>query len=403
MKARTIRIILGSLAILASVWIWRAHRPQAPLSSDSTLPADGPDSEKIGPTSKTVEPHDNKTEAEAASPGLTVIQSCLNKLRGMSQSSNSRIALLELRASLSQLPLTNRVNAIQAFLEGKADAGTGLPFTVEKNGLLSEHPTLRTFLLDYLGQVAPEAAAQTSLKILETMESPDEWALSLRNYARFDSSTDGKQLLAAKLNQMLNYGPWREKPSNGFLESFDVAVHLGNTVLIPLLDSIMHAGDETLRHAANLALDRMVIKDTAASLTLLLEKPALIAGMEGFRANLFARADMREPKMKELIEQYLLTPSFNSQEIKVFVESFPNDNFRIGNNLLTTDQTPAGDELVKKDAASLMIIEDWLGQERFRPVRGHLLAMRSRLLQFVAQASNKESQSGERTALPSNQ
>ncbi|HVM47900.1 MAG TPA: hypothetical protein VMU04_07725, partial [Candidatus Acidoferrum sp.] len=62
-----------------------------------------------------------------------------------------------LRKGLAAAPVPEAVTAIRRFLDSKADTPTGLGFKLAGKGALASAPTLRTFLLDYLGQADPAA------------------------------------------------------------------------------------------------------------------------------------------------------------------------------------------------------------------------------------------------------
>src|ERR1035438_5614721 len=121
--------------------------------------------------------------------------------------------------------------------------------------------------MDYLGQIDPVAAAEYARVILSSKDSPDEWAVALRNLAAGDPSADGRALLQQKTGEMLEYQPWQQNPSTGYLEAFDVAVYLGGTGLVPALTELVRKQDNpAVAHAAYLALDRLAINEPAALL-----------------------------------------------------------------------------------------------------------------------------------------
>ena len=127
----------------------------------------------------------------------------------------SRQRLAELSQWLATLPPKEAAAAIRQFLDSKADAPTGQGFKIGANGALSSAPTLRVFLLDQLGRLDPAAAADYAKVILASKDSPDEWAVALRNLAWGDTSDDGRALLEQKTSEMLQYEPWQQNPSAG--------------------------------------------------------------------------------------------------------------------------------------------------------------------------------------------
>ena len=299
------------------------------------------------------------------------------------------------REVLSRLPQTNsalstkdRSTGIRQFLDSRTDASTGQGFKIGGNGFLSEAPTLRAFLLDYLGRIDPAAAAEYARVILSSKNSPDEWAVALRSLALGDSSVGGRELLQQKVAEMLTNSAWQQNPSVGYLESFDVAVHLGGTNFIPTLTGLVRSLDnQAVAHAAYLTLDRLVIRDPAAVLEVLGADPDSMQGRELPRADYFARTDVRDPRQREIVEKYLLDPRIGSAELQQFADVFPNANFMISQNLLTTSPTPDPSALTARDAESLRVLQQWLADPRFTRLRPQLEKMKSRLEEFVRQAS----------------
>jgi hypothetical protein len=314
------------------------------------------------------------------------LQKVCDALQAAPDAASARRQLAELRAMLSAMPTNEAIAVIRQFLDSKADASTHLGFKVARDGLLDEAPTLRTFLLDELARIDPAAAADYSKVILASMDSPDEWAVALRNLAWGDSSDSGHALLEQKTTEMLQYEPWQQNPSVGFLESFDVAVYLGGTSLMPTLTSLVQQqNDPAIAHASYLALDRLVINNPATTLAALLADPGSMEGHESTRADYFARADVSDPQQKQILENYLLDPQITPAEIAAFANIFPNANYMISPNLLTQSQTPDQASLASRDAASLNAVQQWLADPRFAQLRPSLEKTEVRLAGYVQQ------------------
>ena len=323
--------------------------------------------------------------ASAAFGGL---QKLAGSLKTATDATAARQSLAELRRALSAMPRAAAVAAVRAFLDSKEDAPTHLGFKVAGNGLLEEAPTLRTFLLDELARLDPAAAADYATGVLASMESPDEWAVALRNLALGDASAQGRSFLLQRTEQMLRYVPWQQNPSTGFLEAFDVAVYLGGTDLMPSLSSLVRQQDNpAVAHAAYLALDRLVISDPAATLGAMQASPDLMQGRESTRADYIARVDVRDPQQRQILENYLLDPHIGPAELDVFAGVYPNANFMVSPNLLTRAQTPDHAALTSRDAASLAIAEQWLADPRFATLRPELQKITLRLQTFAQQAN----------------
>ena len=277
---------------------------------------------------------------------------------------------------------------MQSYLAAAGDAATQLDVTVKPGGVLGDASSLRVFLLDYLGQIDRPAAGALARQILSAPTSPDEWAVSLRNVAWSDDSPPTVEFLRGKAAELLAHGAWRQQPSAGYLEAFDVIVHTRAIELTPAVAGLIRDKEnKTVAHAAYLTLDRLTIAEPATTLQRLVDQPELMSGREQTRANYFARADVRDPSQKALLEQYLLDPRRPARELQTFAGLYPNANFMISNNLLTPTNTPTQQELVAHDRASLSMVEQWLADPRFDRLKPQLEAMRGRLQTFVQQAS----------------
>ena len=125
-------------------------------------------------------------------------------------------------------------------------------------------PSLRVFLLDYLATVDGAGAADYAQQVLSSPSSADEWAVAMRNYAWGKRTAESRSYLEAKFTEMVQNESWRERPSAGFLEAFDVAVYVGAPGLgcAPLMELIGQTNNPAAAHAAFLALDRMTLKDS---------------------------------------------------------------------------------------------------------------------------------------------
>ena len=323
----------------------------------------------------------------SASGDMQRINEALDDLSSSKDAETSSRILAKLRAYLLTLPKAAASRLIEQFLDQKKDGATKLEFAIEKNGFLSGAPTLRVFLMDLLEKVDPQAAAQYALQILSTPGSPDEWAISLRNYALGGDASATQSLLEEKIQEMLSNGAWRANPSVGYLEAFDAAVYTHDTALTPNLSHLI--GDNrnpAVAHAAFLALDRLVLSDPAAVLTQLQSQPDLMAGHEQTRADYFARADASDSRQKALLEGYLLDPNRTQQELNAFAGIYPNQNYMISNNLLTQSDTPTYTQVVARDREALTTVQGWMGDPRFQALQPQLQTLNNRLTTLLQQA-----------------
>jgi hypothetical protein len=366
------------IAVALAIWWWpRGTGPGAAIVVSSNAPA------------HTAALETNTPGAGAAATGdlNARLRTTAADLAKASDAAKQKQALALLRQTLASRPTSEASAAIRQFLDSKMDAPTRQGFKIGAKGFLNEAPSLRTFLLDYLGQIDPVAAAEYARVILSSKDSPEEWAVALRNLATGDSSAGGRALLQQKAGEMLQYGPWQQNPSTGYLEAFDVAVFLGGTGLVPALTDLVRKQDNpAVAHAAYLALDRLAINEPATLLGALAADPDLMKGREQTRANYFARADVRDPQQRQVLESYLLDPRTSAQELQQFAGLFPNANFMVSQNLLTPTPTPDHAALTGRDAASLQVVQDWLADPRFAKVQPQLQRAKQRLEDFARQA-----------------
>jgi hypothetical protein len=322
------------------------------------------------------------------SPALTNLLQHLKfkagELKAIKSSEEGRQTLAALRRYLSSVPSESAATAIRNWLDTGEDAATQLEFKVGREGSLKEAPSLRVFLLDRLTQIDPAAASSYAEKILGAMNSPDEWAISLRAYGLANPTPEARAFLRQKLSEMIGNEAWRNEPSVGFLEAFDVIVYTRDGERTPQLAQFVQQNENrAVAHAAYLALDRLIQADPAETLEQLQSRPELMEGREGTRADFFARADVRDAKQRTILENYLLDPQRAPAELQKFAATYPNANYMVSYNLLTQTATPSGAELAARDREALRVVQEWLGDTKFAPLGAHLQTMKSRLQQFV--------------------
>src|SRR5436853_533596 len=103
----------------------------------------------------------------AENSASTIVSAYAEKLQSAKDGSAAGAMLLALRSELAGKPKNEQISAIRAFLGTKADASTHLSFSVERDGALGQHPTLRVFLLDLFGQLDVRTAAVDAKTMLE--------------------------------------------------------------------------------------------------------------------------------------------------------------------------------------------------------------------------------------------
>lgn len=320
------------------------------------------------------------------------LQSARSALQSSASAEESRKILVGLQAYLVSLPPDLAASIITDFLtDPAADSTTKIEFAIDKNGSLCGQPTLRVALLDWLGEIDPQQAGVVAKLILATPTAADEWAVCLRNYARAYPGTDSNDFLHTKTEEMLRNPKWRINPSVGFFESFDVLVHTRATQSTGLLAGLV--ADRTpeskaIAHAAFLTLDRLTIHEPAAMIQQLTAQPDLVKARPEMVANLIARADLRDATQRQLVRNYILDPTRTGTELTAFAGVYPNANFAISNNLLTENTTLTHAEITARDTAALAIVNTWLADSTFEPVKPHLETMHQRLTTFVLPSTN---------------
>ena len=367
--------MLGVIIIGVVVLLQQLRQPRGPSQSVRfTAPA---------PTNRV-----KLSASEPLSPAetnlLQHLKSKAAELKAAKGSVGGRQTFADLRRYLSNVPRESAATAIKNWLDTGEDAPTQLEFKVGRDGSLKEAPSLRVFLLDYLAQIDPAAASSCAEKVLSTMNSPDEWAVSLRSYALANSSSEARAFLRQKVGEMIGNEAWRNDPSVGFLEAFDVIVYTRDGgMTAQLAQLIQQMENRAVAHAAYLALDRLIQSEPAETLDQLQSRPELMEGREGTRADFFARADVRDAKQRAILENYLLDPRRSSAELQKFAATYPNANYMVSYNLLTQTATPGGAELAARDREALRVVQEWLDDARFAGLGQHLQTMKSRLEQFV--------------------
>jgi hypothetical protein len=302
---------------------------------------------------------------------------------------DARQSLLDLRKSLIDMPKDEALAVIRGFLASGKDRATGLSFEIASDGSLTEWPTFRTFLLDVLPLIDPAAAAAIGREILASPTTADEWALALRNVAQGESLDESATFLQRKTEELIANPAWQAEPSIGYLNAFDVLVHIGATGSTPLLSDLVQRKDrKDLAHAGFLTLDRLVQREPADLLGRLAADRALQESRPEMVAQQFARADVRDAGQREILKAWLLDPARTSAELRSFAGVYPNNNRFVSNNLLSVESAQSGDDLAAHDQAALQTVSAWAADPAFEPVREHLAHMLSRLEGFVSVREN---------------
>jgi len=332
----------------------------------------------IGPTTP-----DTSATLTAA---LTDLEAFLSQPHSKNDIAN---ALERLRTRLMHAPRAVADAAIYGYLATGHNASTTLGFDIGPGGWLKNAPSLRAFLLDALGEVDPQSAADYAKVILEQNNvSPDEWALSLRNLSQHDPSMATDPYLQEKTRELVTNQQWLSQPSQGLLEGFDFVVFTKQTNLAPVLVSYMIDSNQSpaVRYASFLTLDRLTLDNPASVLDLMNQQPQLLSDSTPYRAGLFARADVTDPAQLAAVESYLQRSDVSAAEIGQFANAFPLFSEGVGDNLATTQVLPTLQQIAQRDVATLAVVNQWLDDPRFAARQNELQQLQANLIQNVASA-----------------
>ena len=338
-----------------------------------------------------VDPPKVQQPGHQGEPSQNQVLSNLEEILATNRTANapSQEVMAAVRSLLEAFPKKEASEGVRAFLDSKRDLPSGMGFKIGADGFLTASPSLRVFLLDYLSRIDPTNAAAYAHIILLGKDSADEWAIALRTLATFNSEAGDQTFVSQKVGELLAYEPWIERPTVGFLESFDIAVYLGGADHISTLAGLAGKKDnQAVSQAAFLALDRLTINDPTTTLSYLESHPETMASREETRANYFARANVLEVAQRDVLERYLLNPALSPAELNRFAGLYPNANFMVSHNLLTPVVTPSGQWLQARDAEALRLVREWEGDTRFARLKPQLLAIRQRLESFTKPPAN---------------
>ena len=289
------------------------------------------------------------------------------KLRSAAGSpDHARKLLQDVFHQLDSTPPAERRAALETFLATGVDAPTGLDYSVGPGGYLRSWPTLRVALLDYAGRLEPDTMRALAEVVLVEPGSADEWSVALRNLARAHADDEPSDLLTGSTRRLLANEAWAATPSIGYLEAFDVLVHVRLLGELSRLEALM-APDRprSVRFAAFLTADRLALIEPRDTLAWLARDPALLASAPAVRAGLFARADVRDAAQRVSLESYLARDDVPESERAEFAGLFPNHHTTFAHNLLTAPVSLPRGEMIARDCAALDALRAWIADPRF--------------------------------------
>ncbi len=374
-------LILAVLTTGFSVWKWASLSSSRPTGLGNPTQEARPPVLLGGETAAFILP--------AGPAGEGFIAQAYAALQGTGASSTNldrRKILQNLRAQLRAMPRDLAAHAVAAFLETGQDWVTGLGFTIGSGGTLEDAPTLRVALLDLLGQFDPEKAIALARKIFASPKNPEEYALGLRALGWQNAEGEYSGELRQHFLSLLDRSEWLQNPSLGFLQAFDVSVHLGGREEIAALASVMKLTDANgaptalgATHAAFLALDRITQAAPRQTLELLADA-TLLNWAPAHRGALLARADVSEPEQRARLELCLASLAQAPEAAASFANLFPHRDLDVTPSLITgLDPVPGHDALAASDTAALKAVNEWLTAKTFPELESHLRRISERL------------------------
>ena len=249
--------------------------------------------------------------------------------------------------------------ALLEFLRSGEDLSTSLGFVVGEAGL-EEWPNLRAFLLDLLGKIDLDAAAQYALaNIIPFKKSTPEYAVSLQILWNDGGAEKPSPELSAAWLGLLQKADWAAKPDAAWLESLDFASRIPEATPEFLKASTDWLADpENVAErvgAVDLALERMAVQEPVAIMEALLRDPSLLSLGRGIyaRSQIFARVSLNDSKQQKLLARYLERLDPASQEADLFFSAFPCHNFSVSPGLSGQPKVNSSREIIASDRGAL--------------------------------------------------
>jgi len=308
----------------------------------------------------------------------------IEKLHAAENREDIQSILSEMEAELLSLPAEQAASVITEFLNTDDDVDLGMPFRVGTDGRLGAQPTLRVAVLDLLGQIAPDVAMNYSMYIFESSSNPDEWAVAIRNYGRL-AQPGNDPYFDSVIRQMVTLEEWQKEPTGGYLEALDAVVFNKQYDLVPDLIELRNK-DSQMALVLDMVVDAMVQYDRSEAFIEFNEMMPLMDEVPRLRANLMARADVRDSNQKQIVEEYLLDPGVDIEEKSFFLRLFPNFSRFASERLLTEDKKLPIQEKALIDAATFQAIIEWEDDNRFKDIVTHLNRTQNRLAKYVSSA-----------------
>jgi len=330
---------------------------QALKDGTASLPKDSP---------KDIDKEEGKTVLHAPDP---VLKAGLQTLKSRLAQKPDRETALRLLQEFMQKAFASNPDAAAAalleFLQSGQDEATGLDFIVGEAGL-EEWPSLRAFLLDLLGKIDLDAAAQYALaNIIPFKKSTPEYAVSLQILWNDGGAEEPSPELSAAWLGLLQKADWAAKPDAAWLESLDFASRIpeATPVFIEAASLWLARPEEASGKAetVEIALERMMIRHPAETLSALLENSQWMSEGRGpaVRATLFSRANVTDSVQVLSLTKYLQQLKPDGGEADLFYRAFPCHNYGVAPGLSGQPDIPTAMDVQKMLRADLLLLQSW--------------------------------------------
>lgn len=372
-----LQALIVFILLMGSWFLLFSRFRQSPVGSEKKVPT--PESQALKTPTGDVSESIPSTPVPA--PNATSLspewQKLLQPLDQARSPAEMRLLLANLQASLLAMSPDQALAFINAYLDSWNDMKTGLALQPGPKGRLRGAASLRAVLLDWLHHLDPTLAgerARNELTRYGTALSPDSFVVHLRNLARDPSqpADDINRLLVSYMNALLNHGPWINEPNAAIAEAMDILVFTADARWTePLSKLVDQSPSPLLRHAASLALERLVDANPLQTLGDMADL-GLLQYLPKNRAGYFARLDPQISGAAELLKSYLIDTA-SPPEQKFFLAAFPNLNLSLSYNLLTspiesTQRLNASERL----NSAIALLRQWQRDPQFAHIESDL-------------------------------
>jgi hypothetical protein len=177
----------------------------------------------------------------------------------------------------------------------------------------------------------------------------------------------------SKVREMLTYEPWRQQPSAGYLEAFDVVVFTRDIGMVPELREMVNSEDDALKRAAAATMDRLSEMAPLEVMTYLNGHPTEFSDRPFLRADYFSKADLSNAQQRQAVENYLSRTDVSVAEKSKLLAIFASPGTFVDDTLVT--ERPAADDVPQKTAGLRTTVGEWIKSNRFPELTAPLVQL----------------------------